>query len=145
MVHPVRPSNGNYLTFEDVLANVTYDDGDIHAAPTKVISLENTLHGIIIPIEEIRKISEFCRENDIRLHLDGARLWNASVATGISIKEYCSYFDSVSLCLSKSLGAPIGSVLVGDKNSFVKLTISKTKWWRNKAGRYNVCYGHTCY
>nr|O13427.1 RecName: Full=Low-specificity L-threonine aldolase [Candida albicans]AAB64198.1 Gly1 [Candida albicans] len=116
MVHPVRPSNGNYLTFEDVLGNVTYDDdGDIHAAPTKVISLENTLHGIIIPIEEIRKISEFCRENDIRLHLDGARLWNASVATGISIKEYCSYFDSVSLCLSKSLGAPIGSVLVGDE------------------------------
>lgn len=49
------------------------------------------------------------------MHLDGARLWNASVATGISIKEYCSYFDSVSLCLSKSLGAPIGSVLVGDE------------------------------
>ena len=97
MVHPVTPSNGNYLTFEDVVENVTFDDGDIHAAPTKVISLENTLHGIIMPIEEIRKISQFCRENDIKLHLDGARLWNASAATGISIEEYCSYFDSVSL------------------------------------------------
>ncbi|ABN65812.1 threonine aldolase [Scheffersomyces stipitis CBS 6054] len=115
MVHPVTPSNGNYLTFEDVVENVTFDDGDIHAAPTKVISLENTLHGIIMPIEEIRKISQFCRENDIKLHLDGARLWNASAATGISIEEYCSYFDSVSLCLSKSLGAPIGSILVGEQ------------------------------
>lgn len=113
MVHPVVPSNGNYLTYEDVVLNVTFDDGDIHAAPTKVISLENTLHGIIMPLEEIAKISQFCKENDIRLHLDGARLWNASVETGIGIKEYCSYFDSVSLCLSKSLGAPMGSILVG--------------------------------
>ncbi|KAK6455644.1 threonine aldolase [Scheffersomyces xylosifermentans] len=120
MVHPVAPANGNYLTYEEVIANVTLDDGDIHAAPTKVISLENTLHGIIMPIEEIKKISAFCKANDIRLHLDGARLWNASVATGISIKEYCSYFDSVSLCLSKSLGAPIGSILVGEKKFIEK-------------------------
>lgn len=114
MIHPVIPSNGDYLTFEDVVNNITWDDGDIHAAPTKVISLENTLHGIVMPIEEIAKISKFCKENDIKLHLDGARLWNASVATGVSIKEYCSYFDSVSLCLSKSLGAPMGSILVGE-------------------------------
>lgn len=120
MVHPVIPSNGNYLTFEDVIANVTLDDGDIHAAPTKVISLENTLHGIIMPIEEIAKISRFCKQNDIKLHLDGARLWNASVATGIPIMEYCSYFDTVSLCLSKSLGAPMGSILVGPSQAIRK-------------------------
>ncbi|KAK6205392.1 pyridoxal phosphate-dependent transferase [Scheffersomyces amazonensis] len=114
MVHPVIPTNGDYLTFEDVLNNITLDDGDIHAAPTKVISLENTLHGIIMPIDEIRKISAFCKENNIKLHLDGARIWNASAETGITIKEYCSHFDSVSLCLSKSLGAPMGSILVGD-------------------------------
>jgi len=120
MVHPVVPANGNYLTYEEVIANVTLDDGDIHAAPTKVISLENTLHGIIMPIDEIKKISAFCKVNDIKLHLDGARLWNASAATGISIKEYCSYFDSVSLCLSKSLGAPIGSILVGEKKFIEK-------------------------
>ncbi|KAK6463050.1 pyridoxal phosphate-dependent transferase [Scheffersomyces coipomensis] len=114
MVHPVIPSNGDYLTFEDVISNITLDDGDIHAAPTKVVSLENTLHGIIMPIEEIAKVSQFCKQNDIKLHLDGARLFNASVETGITLKEYCSYFDSVSLCLSKSLGAPIGSILVGE-------------------------------
>lgn len=120
MAQPIKPKNGIYLTLEDdILPNFIPDDGEIHGAPTKLISLENTLHGMLFPIEEIAKISKFCKNNDVKLHLDGARLWNASIATGISLKEYCSYFDSVSLCLSKSLGAPIGTVLVADKN-FVK-------------------------
>lgn len=115
MVQPIIPKNGIHLTLEDdILPVFITDDGEIHGAPTKVISLENTLGGVIFPLEEIKKISQFCKQNNVRLHLDGARLWNASVETGISIEEYCSYFDSVSLCLSKSLGAPIGSVLVGD-------------------------------
>lgn len=120
MVHPVVPENGNYLTLEDIVENFTPTDGDIHGAPTKVISLENTLHGIIMPIEEIARILKFAREHDIRLHLDGARLFNASVETGVSVAEYCQYFDSVSLCLSKSLGAPIGSILVGDRQYIEK-------------------------
>ncbi|CDK28425.1 unnamed protein product [Kuraishia capsulata CBS 1993] len=115
MVTPVIPSNGLYLTLEDVVDNYIPDDGDIHMAPTKVVSLENTVHGIIMPLEEIARISEWCKENDVKLHLDGARLWNASAETGIPISEYCQYFDSVSLCLSKSLGAPIGSILVGPR------------------------------
>lgn len=120
MAQPIKPKNGIYLTLEDdILPNFIPDDGEIHGAPTKLISLENTLHGMLFPIEEIAKISEFCSNNDVKLHLDGARLWNASAATGISLKEYCSYFDSVSLCLSKTLGAPIGTVLVADKD-FVK-------------------------
>lgn len=113
MVHPVVPQNGNYLTVEDIVENYTPDDGDIHALPTKVISLENTLHGIITPIDEIRRISQFAKENNIWLHMDGARLFNAAVETGVLVEEYCSYCDSVSLCLSKSVGAPIGSILVG--------------------------------
>ncbi|KAG7865801.1 hypothetical protein KL918_004280 [Ogataea parapolymorpha] len=115
MVTPVIPANGLYLTLDDILENYIPDDGDIHMAPTKVISLENTLHGIIMPLDNIREISEWCRANGVKLHLDGARLWNASVATGISIGEYCQYFDSVSLCLSKGLGAPVGSILVGER------------------------------
>ncbi|CAI5755666.1 unnamed protein product [Candida verbasci] len=116
MPMPIYPKNDKYLTLEaDIIPNFTPDDGEIHGAPTKLICLENTLHGMIYPLEEIKKISKFCKENDVRLHLDGARIWNASVETGISIEKYCSYFDSVSLCLSKTLGAPIGSVLVGDK------------------------------
>lgn len=120
MVHPLVPENGNYLTLEDILENFTPSDGDIHAAPTKVISLENTLHGMIMPIKEIARILKFAKDHDIRLHLDGARLFNASVETGVSIEEYCLYFDSVSLCLSKSLGAPIGSILVGDRHYIEK-------------------------
>lgn len=115
MVHPVVPANGLYLTLEDIAENFTPSDGDIHAAPTKVISLENTLHGMIMPIEEIRRISKFAKDHGLRLHLDGARLFNASVETGVALEEYCSHFDSVSLCLSKSLGAPMGSVLVGEQ------------------------------
>ena len=129
MVTPVVPKNGLYLTLEDVQSHFVPDDGDIHAAPTKVISLENTLYGIIMPLEEIQRISDFARKHGARIHLDGARLWNASTETGVSIKEYCSNFDSVSLCLSKSLGAPIGSVLVGDK-SFIR----KANHFRKQSG-----------
>lgn len=129
MVHPVVPENGNYLTLDDVLENYTPDDGDIHGAPTRVISMENTLHGVLTPIEEIRKISEFARAEGIFMHLDGARLINASVATGTSLREYCQYFDSVSICLSKSLGAPIGSVLVGERKF-----IDKANHFKKQAG-----------
>lgn len=121
MAQPIKPKNGIHLTLEDdILPNFIPDDGEIHGAPTKLICLESTLHGMVFPLDEIKKISKFCKENDVKLHLDGARLWNASVATGISLKEYSQYFDSVSLCLSKTLGAPIGTVLVGDKKFILK-------------------------
>ena len=91
---------------------------DLYYMPkTRLICIENTHNragGTIFPIEKIREISAFARARQIKLHLDGARLWNASVATGISVKEYASYFDSVSVCLSKGLGAPVGSVVAGD-------------------------------
>lgn len=129
MVHPVIPKNGDYLTLEDIIDNYTADDGDIHAAPTKVISLENTLHGIITPLEEIARIAEFAKENDIKMHLDGARLWNAAAETGHSLADYCQYFDSVSLCLLKSLGAPMGSILVGSQKF-----IDKANHFKKQAG-----------
>lgn len=119
MVIPVKPANGDYMTLEDIKKHIIPEDGDIHGAPTQLISLENTIHGVIYPYEELKKIKAFCKENDYRLHCDGARLWNASVATGISFKKYGEIFDSISICLSKSIGAPIGSVLVGDKK-FIK-------------------------
>lgn len=120
MVSAIIPSNGDYLTLGDILDNYIPDDGDIHMAPTKVVSLENTLHGIITPYEEIERISKWCKEMGIALHCDGARLWNASAETGIPIGDYCKLFDSVSLCLSKSLGAPFGSILVGNKKFIEK-------------------------
>lgn len=114
MVSPVIPSNGQYLTLEDIVKNII-PEGDIHAAPTKVVSLENTIHGVIHPFEELERISKWCRARGLKLHLDGARIWDASVATGIDLATYGALFDSISLCLSKGLGAPVGSVLVGPK------------------------------
>ena len=77
---------------------------DRKSAPTRVIALENTLNGAIFPQEEITKISEFAHKEGIKMHLDGARLWDVAAETGTQIKELCSSFDSVSLCFSKGLG-----------------------------------------
>jgi threonine aldolase len=108
----VRPSNGVYLTLEDVKKNVILSD-NVHMCPTRVISLENTLSGTIMPLEEVQKISAFARENDIKMHLDGARIWEAVAANAGSLPEFTTCFESVSMCFSKGLGAPIGSIIVG--------------------------------
>ena len=94
-----------------------HTDSDVHHAPTRLVCLENTHNhcgGVVLPIEHIRAVRELCDRHDLKLHLDGARLGNAAAATGISLAEYAAPFDTVSICLSKGLGAPIGSVLVGD-------------------------------
>ena len=91
---------------------------DVHHPITRLVCLENTHNrggGRIYPLEEIRKIGAVCREHDLSLHLDGARLWNASVALGKPEAELVSDFDSVSVCFSKGLGAPVGSALAGSK------------------------------
>ncbi|KAF9284862.1 N-alpha-acetyltransferase 16, NatA auxiliary subunit [Mortierella alpina] len=118
-VHPIMPENGRYMTVADIAPRLVFDV-DVHFAPTRVISLENTLNGTIMPIEEMVRIRELTKEHGIKLHLDGARLWHASVATGISLREYCSHFDTISLCLSKGIGAPIGSILVGSQQTIKK-------------------------
>jgi threonine aldolase len=85
---------------------------------TALICLENTHNragGAIYPLDEIKRVRDFARAVGIKMHLDGARLWNAWVATGIHPREYAQYFDSVSVCFSKGLGAPVGSALVGSE------------------------------
>ena len=122
------PKNGRYLTLEDVKANVTVDD-DVHGCPTRVISLENTLHGMVTPLSEVKRISEFAREYGIKMHCDGARLWEAVISGAGSLPDFCSHFDTISLCLSKGLGAPIGSVLVGPK-----AVLKHSRWVRKSIG-----------
>lgn len=98
---------------------------------TKVIEIENTHNvagGVIHPIENIKTLKTLADKYNLKMHLDGARLWNASAATGISVAEYSSYFDSVSVCLSKGLGAPVGSVILGEKD-FIAETFRKRKSW----------------
>jgi threonine aldolase len=85
--------------------------------PTKLVEIENTHNGgggTIWPLETIRDVAETARGLGLALHLDGARLWNASVATGVSESTYASFFDTVSVCFSKGLGAPVGSALAGN-------------------------------
>ncbi|MFZ1080574.1 MAG: GntG family PLP-dependent aldolase [Candidatus Kryptoniota bacterium] len=86
--------------------------------PTKLVCVENTHNrggGSIYPMKLIDEIKEVTSRHKLKYHLDGARLWNASVATGIKVSEFAKRFDSVSVCLSKGLGAPVGSVLTGTK------------------------------
>jgi threonine aldolase len=85
---------------------------------TSLVCLENTHNkagGTIYPLEDIQKIHDLTLNKKLALHLDGARLWNASVASGVSPREYARFFDTVSVCFSKGLGAPIGSALTGTR------------------------------
>jgi threonine aldolase len=91
--------------------------GDDHYPRTRLIVLENTHNkagGTIYPIEHMQSIAAVAQKFGLKMHLDGARLWNASIATGIPLAKYASFFDSVSLCFSKGLGAPVGSIITGD-------------------------------
>jgi threonine aldolase len=91
---------------------------DIHRPITRLVSLENTMNkggGSIYEYEEIKAIRKVCDQNDLKLHLDGARLFNALVETGESPRAYGALFDTLSICFSKGLGAPVGSVLLGTK------------------------------
>ncbi|MFB3884985.1 MAG: low-specificity L-threonine aldolase [Thermodesulfobacteriota bacterium] len=91
---------------------------DHHFAVTRLVCLENTHNrggGSIYPLKKIAEIYGIAKSKGLLVHLDGARLWNASVATGIPVSEYAQYADSVSTCLSKGLGAPIGSLVTGSK------------------------------
>jgi threonine aldolase len=128
LVKTVVPKNGVYLTLEDVKANVYLDD-DVHTCPTRVISLENTLNGMVMPLEEVRRISAFAREHGLKMHCDGARLWEVAASGAGSLVDFASCFDTVTLCFSKGLGAPIGSILVGGKD-----VIKHARWVRKSIG-----------
>jgi threonine aldolase len=98
---------------------------------TKVITVENTHNragGTIWNIQNIIELKQLANKYNLYYHLDGARIWNASVETGISVKEYASHFDTVSCCLSKGLGAPVGSIIVGTKD-FIKEAYRVRKSW----------------
>lgn len=119
----VRPLDGDLgrITATMVAENIN-NSQDVHQPITRMVSLENTVNkggGSIYDFNEIQKIKEVCRTNDIILHLDGARLFNALVETKETPLDYGKTFDSISICLSKGLGCPVGSLLLGEK-SFIE-------------------------
>lgn len=119
-LHTVRGTNG-VMNLDDIKNAVR--SSEYYFPKTTLICLENTHNragGTIQPIENIKEIYAFAKENGIKVHIDGARIFNASVETGISVKDYANYCDSISFCFSKGLGAPVGSVLCGKKD-FIEL------------------------
>jgi len=108
------------LNVSQIRAAISPDD--IHACESRLVSLENTVNkggGSIYTSEVLQEISDFCRSVEIPLHLDGARIFNAMAETGQTPAQFGAWFDSISVCLSKGLGAPIGSVLLGSA-AFIK-------------------------
>ncbi len=104
-------SDGRFAA-EDVRSAL--QPADPHLAPVRAVAIENTHNdagGKVFPFEELERIAGLARERELRLHLDGARLWNAVVATGIAAERWAAPFETVSFCLSKGLGAPVGSVV----------------------------------
>jgi threonine aldolase len=102
---------------------------DPHFARTRLLCLENTWLGRPLPLDYLAAARTFCDANRLALHLDGARLFNAAVACGVPARQIARHFDSVSVCLSKGLGAPVGSVLVGKRE-----LIERARRWRKVAG-----------
>lgn len=102
---------------------------DPHFARSRLLCLENTWHGRALPLDYLATARTFCDERGLALHLDGARLYNAAIAAGVPPREIARHFDSVSVCFSKGLGAPVGSVLVGNP-----ALIEKARRWRKVAG-----------
>ena len=105
---------------------------DVHRAPTKVVALENTANvvgGKILSKEYMDSVKQICDQNELKLHIDGARIFNASVALEMPVSELTKSVDSLTFCLSKGLGAPVGSVIVGNKEF-----INDARKWRKMVG-----------
>lgn len=97
--------------------------GNHHFAATKLLCLENSTNiggGKTYPLEQIERVCRWARENDLKTHLDGARLFNACIARGYSARDAAQHFDTVSICFSKGLGCPMGSILVGSREAIVR-------------------------
>lgn len=126
----IIPRNHHHLTLEDIRSRTTVS-ASIYDCPTRVICLENTLGGVIFPLDEVARISSWARSQNppIHMHLDGARLWEAVAAGAGTLSGYCRLFDSVQLCFTKGLGAPIGSVIVGSREF-----VHRARWMRKMVG-----------
>ncbi|QHC97191.1 low-specificity L-threonine aldolase [Pseudomonas sp. R84] len=110
---PLEVQADGSLDLDQVAAAIKPDD--FHFARTRLLALENTMQGKVLPLEYLARARRFTQDNGLQLHLDGARLYNAAVKLGVDAREITQYFDSVSVCLSKGLGAPVGSVLCGSE------------------------------
>ena len=124
---PIDAAVDGTLPLDKVAAKIKADD--IHFARTKLLSIENTHNGKVLPRDYLRQAWEFTRERKLGLHVDGARIFNAVVEYGCELKEIAQYCDSFTICLSKGLGTPVGSLLVGSHDY-----IKRATRWRKMTG-----------
>ena len=125
------PAKNGLLVAKDALEIARPNSGP-YLVSTTAIAVENTHNfggGTVQPLEEIKALRKGADEIGVALHLDGARIWNAHVASGVALNEYGKYFDTISVCLSKGLGAPIGSVMLSTKER-----VTKARIWRKRYG-----------
>ncbi|MGF1695193.1 low-specificity L-threonine aldolase [Vibrio kyushuensis] len=115
---PIENNPDGTLDFAKLTAAIKPDDS--HFARTKLLSLENTINGKVLPLSYLAEARDFVNLHGLSLHLDGARVYNASTALNIDVIEIAQHFDSMTICLSKGLGAPIGSLLLGSKDYIAK-------------------------
>lgn len=108
---PIENEADGSLALDKLAAAIKPDDA--HFAHTRLLVLENTQNGRVLPLAYLREAADFARRHQLGIHLDGARIFNAAVKLGVPVQEITRHFDSVSICLSKGLGCPVGTVLVG--------------------------------
>jgi len=124
---PIANQPDGSIALADIGAYIKPDD--MHFARTRLLALENTIGGRVLPQDYIKAATDFAHAKGLATHLDGARICNAAVKNGITLREAVAGFDTVSVCLSKGLGAPVGSVLLGPK-----AFIEQGKRWRKMLG-----------
>ncbi len=124
---PLEFQEDGTLDLEEVVASIK--PNDFHFARTRLLCLENTQEGKVIPLDYLERAEALARGRGLAIHLDGARAFNAAVKLGVPVREITMHFDTVSICLSKGLGAPVGSVLCGSK-----AVIEKARRWRKVLG-----------
>ncbi|MCR9673204.1 low-specificity L-threonine aldolase [Vibrio alginolyticus] len=115
---PVENNPDGTLPFDKLAAAIKPDD--CHFARTKLLSLENTINGKVLPLSYLAEARDFVNKHNLQMHLDGARVFNAAAALDVPVKEIGQYFDSMTICLSKGLAAPVGSLLLGSKEYIAK-------------------------
>ncbi|MBC3380981.1 low-specificity L-threonine aldolase [Serratia fonticola] len=124
---PIEANPDGTLPLDKVAAAIKPDD--IHFAKTRLMSLENTISGRVLPLEYLQQAWQFTREHKLALHIDGARIFNAAVALNVPLKTLAQYCDTFTICLSKGLGAPVGSLLCGSEEF-----IQRANRWRKMTG-----------
>jgi threonine aldolase len=124
---PLENQPDGSIALKDIEAAIKPDDA--HFAITRLLALENTIGGKVLPMQYVKEATALAKAKGLARHLDGARLYNAAVKLGVPAREIAQHFDSVSVCFSKGLGAPVGSALVGSRE-----LVKRAHRWRKMVG-----------